>query len=326
MDELISVIVPVYKVEKYINRCVNSILEQTYKNIEIILVDDGSPDKCPKICDEYLLIDKRIKVIHKKNGGLSEARNVGLKLATGKYLTFIDSDDWIKKDFIERLYILLKRSDADISICNYAKVYDGRDCILDHQNYDFELSNIKALEYMMGELYSQMVVAWGKLYRNHLFDEVIFPVGKIHEDEFTTYKLLYASKKVIYTSQQLLFYWQRDDSIMGNGFKLINQMHVVEALNLRIQFFEEKKLKDLVNKTYKQLFAVYKLIRKNTEKNDRKLCQYSCYDFELFKTNLRKSTQSFRFKCYYEIYFFSPKLADFLEGINSYVKKRRQCK
>ena len=124
MKDKISVVVPIYKVQDYLERCIKSIINQTYDNLEIILVDDGSPDECPKICDEYALKDERIKVIHKENGGLSDARNFGIAAATGKYISFIDSDDWISKDFFSLLYFAIIENDCQIAECGVQKVYD----------------------------------------------------------------------------------------------------------------------------------------------------------------------------------------------------------
>ena len=134
MDELISVIVPVYNVEKYISRCIESIMKQTYKNIEIILIDDGSTDNSGKICDEYSLKDDRINVIHKKNGGLSDARNTGLDIAKGKYISLIDSDDFVSKFFIETLYNTCKNENCEIAICEYERVYEEKEEISDLEN------------------------------------------------------------------------------------------------------------------------------------------------------------------------------------------------
>ena len=125
MEDLISVVVPIYNVENYIKKCVDSILSQTYKNLEIILVDDGSPDNCPQICDEYAQKDNRIKVIHKENGGLSDARNAGIDISKGKFITFIDSDDYIEKDYVEVLYNSIKENASDMAIGSHKAIYDN---------------------------------------------------------------------------------------------------------------------------------------------------------------------------------------------------------
>lgn len=207
MEELISVIVPIYNVEKYLNKCIESIINQSYSNLEIILVDDGSKDSSGIMCDSYILKDKRIKVIHKENGGLSDARNVGLDKAKGEYIVFIDSDDWIDEKMIEILYNIIKKNNSDISICDYFLAYNEE---IQTQKEDIEiinLSNIEALKTIYDkDLGVCMIVAWNKLYKRNLFkDDIRYPYGKIHEDEFTTYKLLYKAKKnIIYKSKNVL--------------------------------------------------------------------------------------------------------------------------
>ena len=207
MEELISVIVPIYNVEKYLNKCIESIINQSYSNLEIILVDDGSKDSSGIMCDSYILKDKRIKVIHKENGGLSDARNVGIDKAKGEYIVFIDSDDWIDEKMIEILYNIIKKNNSDISICDYFLAYNEE---IQTQKEDIEiinLSNIEALKKIYDkDLGVCMIVAWNKLYKRNLFkDDIRYPYGKIHEDEFTTYKLLYKAEKISYTKQKMYY-------------------------------------------------------------------------------------------------------------------------
>jgi glycosyltransferase involved in cell wall biosynthesis len=323
-SDLISVIVPVYKVEDYLRRCIVSILNQTYSNIEIILVDDGSPDSSGDICDDYEKKDPRVKVIHKKNGGLSDARNAGIDIAKGKYTTFLDSDDWIAYDYIETLYDLLVRNGADISVCNFIRTETEIIEITGVAKDIYEFSNIQALDNLCGKFYEQLTVAWGKLYRTELFKEIRFPVGKIHEDEFTTYKVLYKAKKIVVTTEQLLYYWQRPDSIMGLGFKLTNRLHALEAFEERADFFEKIGQIQLRDNTYKALLGIYKSINENIfmfEEEDTKERYLEHYN--RFKAKLRNSKQSFKFKLYYETYFISPKLANTIEIIN---KKNKRFK
>ena len=201
----ISVIVPIYKVEKYIHRCIDSIINQTYKNLEIILVDDGSPDSCPRICDEYAKKDKRIKVIHKENGGLSDARNKGVDIATGDYIAFVDSDDYIHPNMYEVLIYELEKNNSDIALCKYKIVYEKSKIKteIDGKFEVYSLNNLQALDSMYGKDGVDFIVAWNKLYKKDLFNKIRYPVGKIHEDEYTTYKLLFASKNVIYIEYEL---------------------------------------------------------------------------------------------------------------------------
>ncbi|MEI7668283.1 MAG: glycosyltransferase family A protein, partial [Erysipelotrichaceae bacterium] len=163
--ELISVIVPVYNVEKYIDRCVSSILNQTYKNLDIILVDDGSQDKSGQICDEYALKDNRIKVLHKSNGGLSDARNKGIELSKGEYISFVDSDDTISNNFIDKLYNLCVNYSSDISMCYFKQFTSEISFNREHESRIDIFTNIQMLENLINEKYVQSTVAWNKLYK-----------------------------------------------------------------------------------------------------------------------------------------------------------------
>lgn len=215
VNDLISIIVPVYKVEKYLNRCIDSILNQTYKNLEIILVDDGSPDNCGKICDDYKKMDKRIKVIHKKNGGLSDARNFGIKIASGKYIGFVDSDDFISKEMYEKLYYLLKENKADISVISYKCFYEI-DKVFDKKENINNVSVLSAEESMQYLFENSKIgnYAWNKLYKTSLFSDIEYPFGKKMEDLGTTYKLFNKCNRIAYCDIELYYYLQRQDSIL----------------------------------------------------------------------------------------------------------------
>lgn len=214
----ISIIVPVYNVEKYLENCIESILNQTFKDFELILVDDGSTDNSGKICDIYEKKDSRIKVIHKNNGGLSSARNTGLDIACGKYVGFIDSDDSIHPRMYEMLYDLIKKYESDISCCNYKKIYDiFKD---EYENVNslevIEMSNIEAIKNLYDkEIGVKLVIACNKLYRKNLFDNIRYKVGRLHEDEFMAHRILYNSKKITYVDNELYYYLQREGSIMS---------------------------------------------------------------------------------------------------------------
>lgn len=256
MDAKISVIVPIYKVEKYLRKCINSILNQTYPNLEIILVNDGSPDGCGEICDSYALQDDRVKVIHKKNGGLSDARNKGLLIATGEYISFIDSDDYIDEVFYEVLLNLILTNDADIAQCDFMKIYESDSSInkvsICKDEEILILKNYESLEKLYDENHEITVVVWNKLYRRAVLQEIYFPFGKIHEDDFTTYKVLYNANKIVLTSKKMYYYLQRDDSIMGRwDNKEFNPKNLVflETYYNQIIFYKEKglmKLSDVV--------------------------------------------------------------------------------
>jgi glycosyltransferase involved in cell wall biosynthesis len=223
----ISVIVPIYNVEEYLKRCINSICGQSYVNLEIILVNDGSTDTCPGICDEYRKKDSRVRVINKQNGGLSDARNIGLEYATGDYISFVDSDDYIAKNMLEILVNTCITENCEIAVCGVVRKYSDREISTSSDLVEV-LDNKTAFEYLIKGKYFHDY-AWNKLYKSELFRDIRYPVGKIYEDVFTTYKVFARANKVGYIDQPLYYYVQRDGSILRRGFNL-NQFHQLEAL------------------------------------------------------------------------------------------------
>lgn len=244
----LSIIVPIYNVEKYLERCLNSILTQTFKDFELILVDDGSPDNCGKICDYYLHLDSRIKVIHKKNGGLSSARNAGLEIAKGEYIGFVDSDDWIDETMYDTLYNIAKENYADIVQCKFRKIYENIHENGVKSNKITIVNKFEALNDLIkyGEMHVQSVVTWNKIYRRTLFNDIRFPNGKTHEDEFTTYKLFYKSNKIVLTDNELYYYRQVPNSIMNTKFNK-KRLDYLDALEEMLNFFKENDNKELYN-------------------------------------------------------------------------------
>lgn len=206
MKPKISVLIAAYNVAEYLEKCLESVIKQTYKNIEIIVVDDGSTDDTSKLCDRFAESDSRIKVIHQKNSGLSAARNAGLKAATGDFVFFVDGDDFLSEEAIEELI----KHDADIVVCGYKTVPKGEI----EAPANKKLSGQEATIELLTEQENYMVVSWNKLYRRELFKDIEFPVGKKHEDSLTTYKILAKAKTVIYIDKPLYFYVQRPGSIM----------------------------------------------------------------------------------------------------------------
>lgn len=217
-EELISVIVPVYKVEKELGRCVDSLLNQTYKNLEIILVDDGSPDKCPEMCDSYAKQDGRIVVIHKENGGLSDARNAGLKIVKGEYIAFVDSDDWVETDFIETLYQNAKKENADISIVGYTLVWESGKTREFGSDKDYiVLNQEQAIRELLKQNKFQCMVCQ-KLYKTFIFDDVQFPIGKLYEDVAISLPTFIKANKVVVSGVSKYNYFQRSTSIVNSKF------------------------------------------------------------------------------------------------------------
>lgn len=239
-NPLISVIVPVYKVEKYLNKCVESIVSQTYKNLEIILVDDGSPDNCPAMCDEWAKKDNRIKVIHKENGGLSDARNKGIEVATGEYIMFVDSDDYLDEIICEKLYFLTSQHKATIAISNFKRVWEGVDSEEELTKSEIRvLDKAQIIEQIYNPTIGSITPAWAKLYKKSLFAGIRYPVGRLHEDEYVVHELLLGAERVVYTSEQLYFYLQRASSIMGSK-KEKNIIDAMDAFRSRIDFMNQK--------------------------------------------------------------------------------------
>ena len=207
--DLISVIVPVYKVEKYLDRCVQSIVDQTYRNLEIILVDDGSPDNCPAMCDAWAEKDKRVKVIHKENGGLSDARNAGMIAASAEYIGFVDSDDYISNGMYQLLYENLHTNDSDVAACGVEMVFeDGNPSSLLTKTGSCVMDRTTAMEAIVQESWLKQPV-WYKLYKADLIRDIPFPVGKYHEDVFWTWRVIARAEKVSVVDTPCYFYVQR---------------------------------------------------------------------------------------------------------------------
>ena len=271
-EDLISVIVPIYNVEKYLEKCIKSIINQTYKNLEIILVDDGSPDNCGKICDEFAERDKRIKVIHKENGGLSDARNFGLNVASGDYISFVDSDDYINEKMYEILFSEIKKNDSDIVFCDYIKFSEDNINNFVPEKYDIIIHDKYSylnLYYDNGHKHEKAVVAWGKLYKRKLFDNIIYPKGKRGEDELTHYKIFYGTDKIVEVKLKLYYYLVRKDSLSSDWYTKPRH-YMVEALIEELEFFKrnkDKKLEIIVaTKLLRELKHNYNLKQKSTEK------------------------------------------------------------
>lgn len=242
----ISIIVPVYNVEKYLDKCITSILEQSYADFELILINDGSTDRSGIICDEYKKSDSRVIVIHQENKGLAAARNTGIEKSRGKFITFIDSDDYIHFDMIKVLYSNIIKYKGDISICKYHMVYDeNKNNEINYKNNTKQLSNIEAVKLIVEKSQANMIVACCKLYDKNLFNNIRYPIGKCHEDEFITYKLLYESNTIVVSDAKLYYYLQRTNSITGKKFS-IKRLDKLEALQQAITYFEDNKNKELI--------------------------------------------------------------------------------
>ena len=231
MKPLVSIIVPVYNVKDYVLTCLESLISQSYNSIEIIIVDDGSTDGSGEICDRFALGDDRTKVFHKKNGGLSSARNYGIKKAKGKYICLVDSDDYVKKEFVEKMVNEVVSQGADIAVCGYNDVVPKKQL----------LSGRDATIKLLVDQENIEIIAWNKMYERKLFDDVRYPVGKNYEDNLTTYKLLSKAECVAYVPESLYIYRERTGSIMKMG-KKEEKLKAREAAAAEAkEFFEGKK-------------------------------------------------------------------------------------
>ena len=245
----VSIIVPVYDIEEYLVECIESILAQTWKHFEIILVDDGSTDSSGKMCDEYAEKYNCIFVIHKKNGGLSSARNAGIDVARGNYLAFIDSDDVVHPDYLRELVNIVEKENADLVACDFCV---GTSCQWgETSEIKYDIRRDEDVLERMNDNDVVVTVAWNKLYHAKFFKEynLRYPEGKIHEDMFLTPQILHCTNKMVITNQKLYFYRQRKNSIMNSSFS-IKQLDSLEAIEFRIALFTKWDKKELQLKEY----------------------------------------------------------------------------
>ena len=249
---VVSVIVPVYKVERQLDRCVTSIVNQSYRNLEIILVDDGSPDQCPRKCDEWANQDDRITVIHQRNGGLSAARNAGLESMSGDYVAFVDSDDYVEPDYIRLMLDAMQANDAEVAICSIHQEDDQATASADNHAIVDQvtmLSGRSCLARLGGDTVVDYVTAWNKLYAARLWKTVRFPAGKLHEDEYTTYRILAECDTVVLVPELLYHYVQNAGSIMHTTYSVRN-LDRIEAWMQRLRFYRQRGYTELYAPTF----------------------------------------------------------------------------
>ena len=270
MDK-ISVIIPVYNVENYLDECLTSVVNQTYKNLEVILVDDGSPDNCPQKCDEWARKDERIIVIHKENGGLSSARNAALDVMTGDYFVFIDSDDYVDLDYVQVLHNGILQTGADVSICSHIRF---KEPITNQKRIgDYEkMTGYEAFHNLVW-WHKDYAVAWGKLYKTSIFGKFRFLVGKNNEDEFYINDIYHNAKIVVHNDSELYFYRITPNSIITKPFT-ISKMTEIECLEYRDRFFVEhgyiKFLKQTRLGILRKTAGMYKLAKDAGYKKEAK--------------------------------------------------------
>lgn len=262
-SDLVSVIVPVYNVEKYLDKCIKSIVNQTYRHLEIILVDDGSVDLSGQICDDWMNKDERIQVIHKENGGLSDARNAGIDVAQGKYYAFVDSDDFLALDTIESMYQEIKTSDSEIAVCNMVRINE------ENVTTPFYCPVCEKKILCQNERYLtlQQPSVCNKLFDSKLFQEIYFPKGKYYEDTFIYHELLYRAKNVVLTGKEGYFYLVREGSIIDGHQYMNRYFDFIEAVWNRAMFLTEHNVEPYGKEACLSLYAALSNAERNITKN-----------------------------------------------------------
>ena len=298
----ISIIVPVYKVEAYLRRCVDSVLAQTFQDFELILVDDGSPDSCGAICDDYAAKDGRVHVIHQKNGGLSAARNAGIDWtfasSDSQWLTFIDSDDWVHPSYLETLLQAAQETGVELSICGFVRTSGSAEDDIPEQEYQVTLwepedfwcaNNVNA------------AIAVGKLYRKPLFQTVRYPVGRIHEDEFTTYRILFSLSRIAAVPAPMYRYLQNDEGIMRQAWRPA-RMDALDALEAQLNFFRKQGLSQALQYGQKRYLYTWNLYYRTVSEPGAEFASYRPILRKRLRRFLRKQRRDLPFKSYERYY------------------------
>ena len=320
---MISIIVPIYKVEPYLDKCIRSILNQTYRNLQIILVDDGSPDGCGAICDFYKVYDERVCVIHKTNGGLSDARNAGLEVASGEYIGFVDSDDFIHPQMYEVLLGNLTGTNSDISVCGFQWIGEEQFPEGPGENIYHIFEGKDILEQLIEDNVTT-VLAWNKLYKREVFENKRYEVGRLHEDEFIIHKILADIERIVYTDMKLYYYVKRSGSIVNakNIKSIIDAWDALEDrciflknLDMRLYSFSRRLQLEIL------LYSYYALISKeeeaicNTLNHLKKQAQDIVREKEIWKFLPR------RFKIQIKFFLITPDLYKNIKNIMCKGKK-----
>jgi glycosyltransferase involved in cell wall biosynthesis len=328
-NSLITVIVPVFKVERYLDKCIESIVGQTYDNLEIILVDDGSPDNCPQMCDDWAKRDGRVRVIHKQNGGLSSARNAALDVMRGEYVTFIDSDDYVAENMVEKLYTRLVNDGSDLAHCNRNYV-DNNGLSEDYafaNEYEIEdrvLSKEEALHLLTEKDYWLYVIACSKLYKSRLFDSIRYPLNKLYEDERTTHLLFNECDKISILSDKLYNYYKFNPESITKKMS-DSQFEVLDGYLERISFFVSVKDYYAVSNMFTlytdRVITLIDMSRSNKINEDENLKLYhkkfiDCYRLVNESFDNPKQKFSTRLFCLnYKLYYFFRKAGFKLAGL-----------
>lgn len=305
-----SVVVPVYGVEAYLPRCVDSLLQQTYPNIEIILVDDGSPDRCGAICDSYALKDPRVRVIHQDNAGPSAARNRGIGEADGEYLTFVDPDDWVHDDLIHHLTTIATQTGADVSVCQFVRTTDENMAVPGGRGDMRILGTNEALALYGSGQASLMTSPCAKLFRASLFDEVRFPEGRLYEDEFTTWRLMARARGVALSGEVRYYYFLRPESATQRTQAVRQLLDRVDALNEQAAHLRSVGLSAASGSVLKKSFLVQRQVRRRVIAEAPESSSQLRHDLRETAALIRESSQPRALKTFASAYAVAPQPFD----------------
>ncbi|WP_304343807.1 glycosyltransferase [Chryseobacterium koreense] len=290
---LLSIIVPIFKVEEFLEECIDSILIQGFQNYELILVNDGSPDGCGKICDDYAAKDSRIKVIHKTNGGLSSARNAGIEFASGRYLSFIDSDDFVSVDYFkENMQYLVSHPEVDMlvaQVCHYDKVKNTTR----YQHANLLQSKAQVLEYLFSADY--IASAWINIYQSNIFRDVRFPEGRIYEDGYILPQIADRAEKVYISDQGIYYYRRRENSITSNRLHATSYRHHLDSYHRIIEYAVKKGISKKIYCHYVFYYShiLFNAVRDySTQEYEGYITFWHSYPFSLFDAVRAKSVKS----------------------------------
>lgn len=317
MNDLVSIIIPIYNVEKYLTRCINSVLKQSYSNLEIILVDDGSPDNCGMICDEFAQRDNRIRVIHKQNGGLSSARNAGLEICKGEYILFLDSDDWIKNNTVECALKHIHASKADILafscyVVNEKKVEDDYSIIHVNVNCSEKNEAVYLLENFRDKWDKFLIVAWNKLYKRKVFRNVRFIEGVFHEDEYIITEILKNANSVFSIDVPLYYYYLSENSIMRSNNKGMYEKKIadlVQMYRIRAKCFFELGYVEQARYSFLDYICTIKKGYFELRKSNKEQLKQEMLELKLmFQNTAIKSRLTFIFKLKIKLFLYAHRL------------------
>lgn len=308
---MISVIIPMYNAEKYVEKCLNSLIKQTYQDLEIIIVNDGSKDSSRQICEEYVKKDKRITLINTENRGAGSARNTGIEASKGEYISFIDSDDYVCPDYYERFLQMIEKTGADIAIGRYHRISEHEDMQFKNSGEVKECTNMEELMLLYGEDiddYINAVLVTNKLYKHKLFEgNVRFPVGRLIDDEFIIYKLIYKAKKIVYTDDIMYAYVQSNSSVMRTNFKEQRVYDTMDVYDEVYAFFKKNGTEELCKKILiRYLDYCGEMARRTStstvinNKDKEKLYEYLKGKFKEKTEEAKELIESKRYEFFYE--------------------------